>query len=318
MSLQFADFDADGHEDIVTATFEGHAFVVRGSEDGWRAPEHLLDASGRKLVLSLFYDMEANGYANAERSPEGARYPGDHCVSAQTMDWDGDGDLDVLLGAKEGRLYLRENIGEDGANVFADTNLKLEAGGEELMVPGGLTGARPVDWNGDGLTDLVCGSFTGGAYVFRNTGTRTAPTFAAPVEILPGAPEGTNGPARDWYVDVVDYDLDGDLDLLVGGQYTPVVEERELTAEEAARLAELDERMAGLQDEMTSHWEALDAESAGLSDEERQAKMDALYESEAYQELMERYMACMDAIQELRPFAGRESGVWLYRNETEG
>ena len=44
MSPQFVDFDADGRTDIITATFEGTAFIVRGVDAGWAQPEHLLDA----------------------------------------------------------------------------------------------------------------------------------------------------------------------------------------------------------------------------------------------------------------------------------
>ena len=71
MCPQFVDFDADGYTDIVTATFEGHAFLVRGSGEGWQQPEHILDGQGRKIALSLYYDTEANKYDNVDRSPEG-------------------------------------------------------------------------------------------------------------------------------------------------------------------------------------------------------------------------------------------------------
>ena len=83
MSLQFADIDADGHEDIITATFEGAAFVVRGSAEGWQAPEYIQDDLERNIVLSFFYDMEANEYANAERSPGGCADVSDTCLGAR-------------------------------------------------------------------------------------------------------------------------------------------------------------------------------------------------------------------------------------------
>ena len=96
MCPQFVDFDADGHTDIITATFEGTVFIVRGSDAGWQAPEHLVDAQGRHIVLSLYYDMVNNRYENAERSPEGVENPPDHCVSAMVTDYDGDGDVDIV------------------------------------------------------------------------------------------------------------------------------------------------------------------------------------------------------------------------------
>ena len=89
MCPQFVDFNADGYDDIITATFEGTAFIVEGSAAGWQEPKHLKDAQGRNIVLSLFYDMEENTYKNAERSPSGTTNPSDHCVSAMVWDWDG-------------------------------------------------------------------------------------------------------------------------------------------------------------------------------------------------------------------------------------
>lgn len=50
MSPQFVDFDADGRLDIVAGTFDGSPHVARGSAEGWRAPEQILDASGARIV----------------------------------------------------------------------------------------------------------------------------------------------------------------------------------------------------------------------------------------------------------------------------
>jgi hypothetical protein len=316
MNLQFADFDADGHDDIITATFEGTAFVVRGSEHGWRAPEHVLDAKGRPVVLSLYYDMQANAYKNADRSPAGVENAEDHCVSTMVIDWDADGDLDLLLGAKEGRLYLQRNEGQPGAPAFSGVNELLEAGGEPFNVPGGLTAARVVDWDRDGRDDLVCGSFAGGAYWYRNTGVEDAPRFAKPVKLL-GAPsasdDGAAGPTSDWYVDVVDYDEDGRLDLVVGGHYQHRPAPRVLNADEQQRLAELDAQLEALGQELQAFHEKASQAVEELPEAERQAALQARYASEDYKELSAKFSALHQETSELRPPVRGVSGVWLYR-----
>src|SRR5262249_53263649 len=163
---------------------------------------------------------------NADRSPKGEKYPQDHCISVVAVDWNNKGALDLLLGAKEGGLYLRRNEGKPGQPKFATTNERVMASdGKPLAVPGGLTAPRLVDWNGDGLFDLVCGSFNGGVYLYLNAGKPGQPVFGAPQVLVPpgadprGGSEATEPtrPTEGCYVDVVDYDGDGKLDLLVGG-----------------------------------------------------------------------------------------------------
>jgi hypothetical protein len=43
----------------------------------------------------------------------------------------------------------------------------------------GHTGPLLADYDGDGLTDLLVGSFRGHVELFKNTGTRTAPKFTS-------------------------------------------------------------------------------------------------------------------------------------------
>src|SRR5262245_14610962 len=226
MCPQLVDFNADGFPDLVMGTFEGVAFWVPGSKTGFQEPQRILDAAGNPILLSLFWNRKAEKWDNADRSFKGQQHPPDHCISVVAVDWNNRGVFDLLLGAKEGGLYLRRNEGTPGKPKFVTTNERILADGKPLLVPGGLTAPRLIDWNGDGLFDLVCGSFAGGVYLYLNTGKPGQPVFGAPQVLIPPpeksgrVPTEPTRPTEGCYVDVVDYDGDGKLDLLVGGYST--------------------------------------------------------------------------------------------------
>lgn len=125
------------------------------------------------------------------------------------LDYDGDGDQDLLLiGARawsedgdHGRpsLALYAN---DGSGRFADVT--ASAG---LAVRCYCMGAAVGDYDGDGRTDVFV-SALGADLLFRNTGARFEET---------GEAAGVRGDARGWSTSAAffDYDGDGDLDLFV-------------------------------------------------------------------------------------------------------
>src|SRR5262249_5916729 len=101
------------------------------------------------------------------------------------VDWDDDGDLDLLVGCFDGTLFLRRNVGTRTRPAFATENEWVLLGKKRLRVPGGAH-ANPViaDWEGDGRWDLLAGSADGGVYWYRNVGKRGRPEFAPPVALV--------------------------------------------------------------------------------------------------------------------------------------
>jgi hypothetical protein len=319
MSPQFVDYNADGHTDIVTATYEGTAFVVYGGKAGFLKPEHITDKNGDNVQLSQYYDYDAeDGWKNTDRGmPKGRK---DHCVSTVAFDWDNDGDLDLLLGAYEGGLFLQMNEGNKSEAAYTGQNIIVQAADKPLEIKGGMTAPRLVDWDRDGLMDLVCGGFDGGAFLYRNNGKLGAPSFEASVTLLEKGENAVGSPLvpeTGCYVDPVDYDGDGDLDLLVGGygQFKP--EGRDLNEGEKAELETLKARSLELEAAMEKIFESVHAEYEKLgpdADPDVVKKLyDDMFESEEFKKLREDEGTVRERMDELRPTEKRKAGIWLYR-----
>lgn len=157
----------------------------------------------------------------------------------RTVDFDGDGDHDLLVGTGDwtelgwdhaydsqgrwrngplhGYVYFTENLGSDAMPQYAKTPVRLQAGGGDIDVYG-WPSPNFADFDGDGDLDLLCGEFLDSFTYFQNTGTRTEPVYAAGQR-----PKDSTG--RQLTMDLqmitptaIDWDDDGDLDLIVGDE----------------------------------------------------------------------------------------------------
>lgn len=163
------------------------------------------------------------------KGPEGAPLELDQCIHMPcVVDWNGDGKLDILVGAEDGYVtYLRNRgSGADGHPVFE------KVGRVETSAPVIHAGALPSpaahDFSGRGRHDLVVGNSSGELMFFPAMGPRDNPTLGRdslltaggePVRIAAGLPGSIQGPSEIMFgyscPTISDWDGDGHADLLV-------------------------------------------------------------------------------------------------------
>ncbi|MFT5288235.1 MAG: hypothetical protein ACI8QC_002451 [Planctomycetota bacterium] len=332
MSPQFVDMNADGHIDILTAIFDGSPHIAYGTPTGFEQPVRLKDAAGKRLIITSFWNYEDEEHQVSERAMLDPTGDSERCISALAFDWDADGDYDLLLGSYEnGHLYRQMNEGTNAKPKFTGQNIPVMAGADPFAVPGKMTSPRLVDWDGDGDLDLIAGSFgdsygdgVGGAvYLFLNVGSKGQPDFNSPDVLISPSPKGHKQPTRPdagLYVDAVDYDKDGDLDLVVGAYSMWQADARELSAQEQDQLTELTRELAGLQEELNTRREALAkqvaAVTAGLDRKSDEYKQKAAPLNSAFRKdnkaPTNRQQLLRKQIDTLVPSAQRQTFVWLY------
>jgi hypothetical protein len=225
------DFNGDGKLDFISGSYDpGDLYVFRALGKGeFAAGEKILDAGGLPLV---HHPKELAEYER-RRKTEKADNEGLLRVRVASfgswpmpVDWDGDGDLDMLIGSFGGGVFRRENVGTREKPVFATASIAVEVSGMPLNVK---AHADPfaADWDGDGRWDLVVGAGDGSVDFYRNEGTDKEPRFASRRELVPAksdskffsqtpAAGSTPTPGARAQIFVTDYDGDGRLDLLVG------------------------------------------------------------------------------------------------------
>jgi hypothetical protein len=260
-----ADLNGDGHADMISGSYwPGDISVFYGQGKGqFAAGKFLEDASGKN--------------ANAGPPWESAKKPQMDSLAAAPwlVDWDADGDLDLLVGNIAGHVVLLSNDGDSKTPKFTRKG-PIDAGGQVLSVDNNDAGPTAADWDGDGLWDLVVGGGAGTVMFFRNEGTRQAPKFAAGVELVKGKGHGAlphgeepKQPASRCKPHVCDWNGDGTLDLLVGDFTSITGPEPKLTEAQKARKAELDKEQQTTSEAMFKLYEKCDNDPDKLAGDDK-------------------------------------------------
>ena len=144
------------------------------------------------------------------------------------IDWDADGDVDLVVGDEDGRVALVENTGtlKDGMPLFASP-VYFQQKAERVKF-GALATPYAVDWDSDGDQDLICGNTAGHIGFIENMDGGYPPKWNKPeylradgevIRIMAGDSGSIQGPAeKKWgytTLSVADWDGDGLLDILV-------------------------------------------------------------------------------------------------------
>ncbi len=185
-----ADIDADGDFDVVIGNRIDAA-------DPTRASLTLVRNTGSPSQPALV--VESRDYLD---------FSGDFLATPTLADVDGDQDLDLFVGGFDGRVHFFRNSGSTATPDFVlatDSFEGIDVGAESAPAFG--------DIDGDGDPDLLLGESNGKINFFRNVGTPTLTQLFLETEDFAGIDVGQR--SRPF---LLDYDGDGDLDLLVGSE----------------------------------------------------------------------------------------------------
>lgn len=222
-SPNFADFDSDGDLDLLCGEFLDRFSYFENTGTRRKPnyePRGFLKDGGSLLRMDL------------------------QMIVPSAIDWDRDGDVDLICGDEDGRVAFIEHTGkiEDGAPVFLSPRyFQQEA---EHLKCGALATPYCVDWDSDGDEDILCGNTAGYVEFFENLGAvkgatesqSAQPRWAAPVRLTAGGeviriqagPNGSiQGPAEAKWgyttFTVADWDHDGLLDIVLNSIWGKVL-----------------------------------------------------------------------------------------------
>jgi hypothetical protein len=228
-SPNFADFDGDGDLDLICGEFVDK-FTWFENIGTRSRPKY---AVGRYLIYA------------------GKLLKMDLCMIVPVaLDWDKDGDVDLVVGQEDGRVALVENTGKviEGMPQFLPAQF-FQQQADELKF-GALVTPCSFDWDNDGDEDLICGNTAGYIGFIENLDDGDQPKWAAPVylkadgeiiRIMAGPNGSIQGPCEAKWgyttLNVADWNHDGLPDIVVNSIWGKVIWYKNLGARQKPQLA---------------------------------------------------------------------------------
>lgn len=187
-SIEFADIDADNDYDL----FWGDINNIN---------LYLFSNRGDSAVSDLQY--ETDSYL-----PGPGTFGFNH---VRLADLDGDGDLDMLVGVVNGadidNMWYMKNYGTPQTANFVLENTNLL----DNFDIGSFSFPAIADLDNDSDLDILVGRSDGRLTYLKNTGSNSSPVLTVQTDFFGAIDVGTNASPE-----LVDWDRDGDLDLLIG------------------------------------------------------------------------------------------------------
>jgi len=228
-SPSFADFDTDGDLDLLCGEFV----------DKFTYFENIGTSKQPKYAAGQYLSYKGKVHAM------------DLCMIVPTaIDWDKDGDVDVIVGQEDGRVAFMENTGKvvNGMPQFLPpVFFQQEAHNVKF---GALVTPHSFDWDGDGDKDLICGNTAGYIGFIENLDGGNPPKWAAPKYLIAGGKvihiqAGYNGSIQGpceakWgytTLSVADWDHDGLADIMINSIWGEILWYRNIGTRQKPQLA---------------------------------------------------------------------------------
>ncbi|MFA5382857.1 MAG: VCBS repeat-containing protein [Candidatus Micrarchaeia archaeon] len=216
------DWNADGNIDLITGDEDGRVAFVENTGK--------INVSGPCFKMPRYFQQQADDLKFGS------------LVTPFSVDWDEDGDEDLICGTSAGYIGFIENL--DGGNPPKwDKPKLLRADGKVIRIMAGYNGSiqgpaekkwgyttlSVADWDGDGLKDIIFNSIFGKVEWYKNIGTKNSPVLNKVKPVFVEWKEDVPKPEWNWWEPknnqlvtqwrttpfAIDWNRDGLIDLIM-------------------------------------------------------------------------------------------------------